>query len=662
MKASVLNTLSLCVLLLAYFSSLSASQFITVSSELEVQRKLFQKLIDDNKLGNIQIKDLPQTLQTYPLAPYVQYYYLINRLGREPMETFSVFFEQHDGLASSSYLRKQLLLYLGRQEQWESFNDFYKPDEYFFSDNNLLELNCYHLQSNLFIQAQANESKLPLINEQDRERIQEIYLQDYALPESCTTLVNMLESREALSQELQTKKIQQALKDNQLSIADVLSKNLDKEHALQFKLCKNLLKKPALLEDKTFNLIDNAFNRTCITKALEKLVDRDPPLALTLWNEQQEKYKFNSNEKQEFKYTVALGLYLRDSEHFLSWIEPPEKNPELNEKALVEYIKQADWSTIISLYPKLSSKERNDSAWQYWYARSYIEYDQNHNIHPNAYRILDQLSRKRDYYGFLASFHLNSNPALSNHRFPIKEVELERIANKANIIRAHEFYILGDRPNATREWYYAKQEFTAEQKGVAAVLAYQWGWLEQAIITASNSNQFNNIALRFPLGFSKQVNYFASKYNIPNEWVFATIRQESAFGVNAESSAGALGLMQIMPYTGEVLAKENKIKNFSNSDLFIPQTNLQLGTYYLAKLRKQYQGNMLIASAAYNAGPSTVNSWIRRSPDMDIEMWIETIPYKETRNYVKNILTYQIIYQDLLGRETNPERFFLPIK
>jgi len=400
-------------------------------------------------------------------------------------------------------------------------------------------------------------------------------------------------------------------------------------------------------------------------QGLEVLLDSDPPLVLTRWKELQNKFRFTKEEKTNFIEGVTLKLFIKDSEHFSSWLELSNltfSDPVLNEKVLVSYIRNRDWPAIISIYPRLSKKEQNDSMWQYWYSRSYIEYDQASYIHPNAYSILNKLSQKRDYYGFLASFHLNSTPVLSDQNLPIKETDLEKIANNISIIRAHEFYMLGDRTNANREWYYATKNFDNKQKGDAAILASQWGWVDQSIITAANSSQFDNMQLRFPLAFAEKVNFHASKFGIPNEWVFATIRQESAYGVNAESPVGALGLMQIMPYTGKALARENNYKRFSNEDLLNPDINIELGSYYLASLQKQYQGNMLLASAAYNAGPSNVNSWIRKNPDLDIEMWIETIPFKETRNYVKNILTYQIIYQNRLGRVTNSERLFLPVK
>jgi soluble lytic murein transglycosylase len=686
-KQLLISALFLCAALLTSLQA-SSNQFIKNNENLEEQRKIFSSLQNEYKLGKINPKDYKQQLAEYPLFPYIEYYYLLNKIGTESLENYADFFTKNESLASSSYLRKQLLLFLGDNKEWHNFKLFYKDKEYFFSDNDTIDIQCYYIQSQLADNIQENENiidteqaKEPIsLSTEHIKSIESIYLTGNSLPGSCDPIIEKLESQGLLNNQLKLKRILLALKDDNYGLASFISKSLNEDdltedelsgrELTQYQFFDSLKDKPTQLKNidtqtSENEIQDTEFTRFAITFALKQILLEDPPLAFVLWKEQKKIFSFTKEEIAEFTESCATHLYIYDSEHTETWLElanPQHNNSDLNQKSLVLHIKNHEWAAIISMYDRLSPSEKNESIWQYWYARSYIEYDKSTYIHPNAFRILDQLSRKRDYYGFLASFHLNNAPVFSRHSFPMKEQALIDISALPGIIRAHEFYILKDRVNASREWLFARKDFTPEQRGSAAVLAYQWGWLEQTIITASKSNQFNNISLRFPLGYSEQVNYYASKYSIPNEWVFAVIRQESAYGLEAESVVGALGLMQIMPSTAKVLAKENKIRRFKIEELFTPERNIQLGTYYLAQLRKKYDGNMLLASAAYNAGPSRVNSWLRNSPDMDIEMWVETIPYKETRNYVKNILTYQIIYQQELGREINSERLFLPLK
>lgn len=638
-----------------------ASQFIQGGTELELQRSFYKELIDNNRAGKINPESYIKSLEAYPLFPYLKYYQLLYNLGAHDLQKYQDFFDQHDDLAVSSHLRKQLLLLLGKRKDWANFEKFYKKEDYFFSDSQLLEIHCLHLNTQFVLQ----QEKGP-VAKSFYEEIKEVWLDGNSLPDVCNNIIEVYSASGLLTQDLRLQRIQLAITRNNLSLANFMAKQLSGTQAQEFAVWQKISSQPKQLENTAREFADTTFIRFAITHTLMKLLRDDPPLALVLWKEKKSLYQFTQDEITKFTEDASLYLIINDSEHLLTWFEianPQFRNPLLNEKELVVHLKNKDWPAIINLYDKVSAKEKTESFWQYWYSRSHIEYDQSLRIHPNAYRILDELSRKRDYYGFLASLHLHRAPVFSHQQFPVQDKALEKMSLTKGIQRAHEFYILQDLTNANREWREATSKMSEEQKGIAAVLALQWGWHEQAIKTAAKSSQFNNIILRFPLAFSTQVNYYTSTYGIPNEWAFAIIRQESAFGLKAESPAGALGLMQIMPATGRALAKEHNLKNFNTSQLLNFETNIQLGTYYLSKLKKQYQGNMVLASAAYNAGPSRVNSWINnsRGKDLDIEMWIETIPYKETRDYVKNVLTYQMIYQHRLGRETNSEYLFLAL-
>jgi len=675
-----------CVLFFLFFfvsPYLYSNQFIKNSEDLEKQRQIYSTLMKENRIGKVNPADFKSSLGTYPLYAHLEYHYLLNHMSLVSLDVHQKFLEENESLASSSNLRKQLLLSFGRKKDWVNFKKFYKEPEYFFSDANTIDLQCYYLQKKIAEKDNLNPTSSPSTSveqlnknktkdnpkkvpeENLNQSIQSIYLTGISLPDSCDPVIKKFEEEGLLTSPLKLSRIKLSIEKNNISLANFLAKSLEPIEVNQFNNWEKLRKKPELLKISEERIDDTPFNRFSIIYALKEVVKTDPPLALALWQEQQKLYVFSKDEASKFADDVANYLYLNNPSHIETWLEltsNTQSNSVVNQKTLVKHIKNKDWTAIIKTYNRISASEKNESMWQYWFARSHIENDKNTYIHPNAYRILEQLSRKRDYYGFLASVHLNIPPSLAQQSFPIKEKTFEDIASNIGIVRAHEFYMLKERSNASREWLYTLKNFTPEQKGDAALLAYQWGWLEQAILSASKSNQFNNIDLRFPIGFAEHVNFYASKYGIPNEWVFAIIRQESAYSPEANSSVGAQGLMQIMPTTGAALARETKIKGYTVSDLRNPELNIQLGTYYLASLRKQYNGNMLLASAAYNAGPSRVNAWTKEDLGLDIEMWIETIPYKETREYVKNILTYQIIYQHRLGREINSERLLLPIK
>ncbi len=642
--------------------TLFASQFFPENSKLIEQRSFYKDLIENKDYGEIDPSKYQEQLADYPLVPYLEYRYLLNNLGEINKDQFSTFFEQHSDLAGSSYLRRQLLSYLGKNKQWQDFDEFYSSANTDENNKWNTEISCYRIQSQLAQIKTKPDTKQNSLTTDLQDKIKSLYLQGRSLPDACDPLFKTYEIQGFLNDSIKLQRMSLAIKNKKKSLAKFIGKSL--KDRSPYELWQNLYKNPRFLEDLNYPIEDTEFNRLIITESLGKLLKKDAPLTMTLWKEQQKRFKFTSDEKRRFELSSATYLYLRDSEHFYPWSELASESyqdQDLNLKRLVNTIKDRDWNRLLQIYKQLSDKEKQESIWKYWYARAYMERDHTQDIHPEAYRVLEALSSKREYYGFLASLHLDQAPFIGKRNLPINEEALKNLAEKPRIMRAHEFYLLGDRINASREWWAEIKSFNPEQRGEAAQLAAQWGWLEQSIASAARSNQFNNISLRFPKGFSELVKYYATQYSIPNEWVFAVIRQESAYGVEAESAVGALGLMQIMPATGANLARENNLKQFKTKQLLDPKTNISLGTYYLAQLREKYDGNMLLASAAYNAGPSKVNRWKKQNTELPLVMWIETIPYKETRNYVKNILTYQLIYQSELGREFNPKRLFLPV-
>lgn len=629
-------------------------------SNLVKQRSRYQELSKSVKRGaKIDLTKYSKTLGDYPLFPYLQYYLLLNHPSDYQLEDFESFFEENKHLSGNGYLRKKLLLRLGKHKDWENYQKFSIPFDQYLSRQYTDTLICYNIESQLRLEQNQGP-----ISDKSYDAIKPIWLQGNSIPDQCGPLISLYEDAGHLTQALILKRIQLAIEKKRTALANYLSNQLDDEHKKEFQLWQKLSSKPKQLSAADQSFPDTPFVRFALQNTLLKIAKQDPPLALTLWKELQSKVKFTEEESNQFTSAVALKLIISNSTHLAPWLDlanSRNQNKTLNEKQLVIHIKDKSWSSIISLYEKLSPQEQGESIWQYWYSRSHIEHESSDGIHPKAYRILNNLSKKRNYYGFLASFHLSNTPILSKQNFPINDDDLKKVFMIKGIQRAHEFYVLGDYVAASREWTVNTELLDTETKGVAAVLASQWGWYEQAILTAKNSNQFNNISLRFPLAFASDVNFFSARYGIPNEWIFSIIRQESAFSSRAESRVGALGLMQLMPATASEVARKTSSRRPKNGALFKPEYNIRLGSFYLRELRDRFDGNIILASAAYNAGPYKVKEWVKNVSNLPVELWIETIPYKETRNYVKNVLTYQIIYQRELGRQTNTEQLFLPV-
>jgi soluble lytic murein transglycosylase len=267
-----------------------------------------------------------------------------------------------------------------------------------------------------------------------------------------------------------------------------------------------------------------------------------------------------------------------------------------------------------------------------------------------ARQLLTQVAKDRTYYAFLAAERAGVGYYLEDKPLAIDPLRLDRLAESVGARRVEEWLALGRKGDARREW----RSFTAGMERadleLAAKLAQRWGWLDQAIWTLSKADSWDDLELRFPVRYLSQVEHQADQHGLGAAWVLAVIRQESLFAEDARSGAGALGLMQLMPATAGSLARQpgGKKKKFNPDSLLEPDTNIPLGTSYLSQLYRRLNRHPVLATAAYNAGPGRVQRWLpARTQEADI--WVENIPFNETRDYVRRVMSYALIYEQRLG-------------
>ena len=214
--------------------------------------------------------------------------------------------------------------------------------------------------------------------------------------------------------------------------------------------------------------------------------------------------------------------------------------------------------------------------------------------------------------------------------------------------RAEELFALNELTSARREWRFTTREFSPREQQIAARVTQGWGQYHQSIRAMIDAKAWDDLAIRFPLAYHDSFKLNTQAKNISLPWGIAIARQESAFMPDARSGAGAMGLMQLMPATAKQTAQRHGVKYTSRQQLIDPETNIQLGTAYLSSMLQLFNNNRILASAAYNAGPTRVRGWL--NPELPLDIWIETIPFKETRNYVQNVLMFTSIYARRLNQ------------
>jgi soluble lytic murein transglycosylase len=298
------------------------------------------------------------------------------------------------------------------------------------------------------------------------------------------------------------------------------------------------------------------------------------------------------------------------------------------------------WTDLLNDIAMMTTAERSSEQWQYWRGVALERSGQA----AAAQTALEALSGERSYYGFLAADELDTDYEFAHDTLAANEEMIDAMARRDDLIRARELFLVELDGRGRSEWDAVVAYFTPEEKTQAAILADRWDWHSRAISTAASIGHYDDLALRYPLPFRGSFEQHSTSASIPATWAFGVARSESLFMRDARSSAGAIGLMQLMPSTGRKVARQIKLPYSGLDTLTDPHKNIRLGTSYLGDMAERYSGNRVLATAAYNAGPHRVDRWLPESGVIDARVWIENIPFNETRKYVRRVMAAETIF------------------
>ena len=283
----------------------------------------------------------------------------------------------------------------------------------------------------------------------------------------------------------------------------------------------------------------------------------------------------------------------------------------------------------------LSRTAPNNKRWLYWKARAYSQLNQQ----KQANLIYKKLAEQRNFYGFLSADILNQpyrfNPA------PTHQYDMQALMKKyPQLAIIKELIAIDWKLSVKREWYHLLKNIDANDIEAIAGSMAQWEQHNLAIQTVARAKKWDDLALRFPTPYKQPIMQAAKKHTVDPAWVYGVIRRESAFSENIQSPVGAVGLMQLMPATAKYIGRKIGYKKRQYRQLTHAEFNIELGSAYLSYLHKKYKGNRILATAAYNAGPHRVDKWIPKNKMIQADQWIDTIPFSETRAYVKAVMEY----------------------
>ena len=582
--------------------------------EISDADRMFIDLREAAKKNDVfRTQQLAGNLVNYPFDDYVAYFRIKPQLfdsagvARGDYSADSqviTFLNQYQGTALADRMRNDWLLVLGKRKDWSRFDAEYAK---FVLDDDT-QVKCYALLSKL--SQGENPTKLAIDS-------RSVLLDPGYFGQACQELVPSLVAAGGMTPS-EAKAIGRAASERGY---DTMAKRIGGEDPIG-EIVKLAKTDPAkayrdfLQSSSRYSKENQAVAWGVIGQFLAKKLDPNADDAYRL----QQDLGYNellSAETQEWKVRAAL--------------------------------RAKDWTLVKNAIEGMNPAVRSrDPAWTYWYARALKVEGQDAKAKENFELIDDQYN----FYGQLAREELGK----SNHapaRTKVSDQEIDAMASRKGFIRGERLYAMNLRFEGNREWNWELRNMTDRQLLAAAEYAKRINLYDRVVNTADRTKQEHDFSLRYPTPFRDELSPIARQIDLNLAWAYGLIRQESRFIMNASSSVGASGLMQVMPNTAKYVAKKIGMINYTNDKLTDTNTNLTLGSNYLNMVLNDLDGSWVLASAAYNAGPSRPKLWREKlTSPTEGAIFAETIPFTETRIYVKNVLSNANYYSSVMHGQT----------
>jgi soluble lytic murein transglycosylase len=601
----------------------------TAAEPTAAQRRAFQAAFEAAQRGPPgRWQALAGGLESYPLYPYLEGAALARDLDRARADDVRRFLVATDGWPVADPIRRDWLRRLARLHQWRDFVSDWRPQED-------IALRCEYAHARIALDAREG-----LLAD-----ARALWLHPRSLPTACDPVIAWLRGERALTDELVWQRIRLAAAARQATLVKHLAALLDGgERAAALAWARTVANPvPEVMRAAA----DNARERERIALGMALLARRDPDRAATLWSTLERRYAWG-DERGPALAQIALqkaASYTSDAGAWLARVPDAAMDDPLREWAARVPLARSDWTGVAAAVAKLTPAQQADPRWRWVRARA-LELGGDRSAADAA---LQSLALDATFHGFLAADRVDRPYAICGRTLDNDAARRVRIAATPGLVRAFEWRELDDALRARREWDYALRALDDTDRRVAVALAHERRWYDRGPLTLLRSEDRPYYELRFPLAWTRAVRLRAQQNGIDPGVVMGLIRAESAWLPDAHSHANARGLMQLLPANAPGLAKKVKLPYGSSGDLDRPALNIALGTRHLADELSRWGGRLWVAAAAYNAGPAPVQRWLAQRPALPPDLWVETIPYRETREYVARVLAFATLYDWRLG-------------
>ncbi len=576
-------------------------------------------------------------LRAYPLFPYVEAARLrhaLSRVGSGARELTlekrtQEFLARNDDEPVTRELRRAWLAYLGERKVWPKFQAEAPPG---LTDT---ALRCHALAARL---AQPPHDGL-------REEAVALWLTHRERPNACEPVFRWLDTPERLSgAEIEQRGLFAARRRLRLPAAlaalpperRALVEFWDRLWAAPERELKAFLSAPRAPGPRP----GDAELAAALVAAFDRVARRDSRQAGAVFPGLLAHPLLTAAQRDELKESYALALaYDFNAEALRVFRDVPEAALDAlgREWRVRAALLHREWPQALKWIEAMPPVQREEPRWRYFRARLLQRHHPKH-----AREILTGVAKEREFYGFLAAERLGRRPELRPQPVVDDLAVQAELATLPSVRRARELLHCDLPELAAAELRYALRDRAAGARAQAARLAASWGWHVPAVQMLSELQLWDDLWLRYPRPFDAEIDVAAKDTGLPADWLYAVLRTESLYDARAVSKAGALGLLQLLPPTARQVAQRAGLPPPARGDLFQPEVNIALGARYLRELQASFHDRFILTLAAYNAGPNRVPDWLPRAP-VDAEIWIENIPFNETRAYVQRTLANVVI-------------------
>lgn len=607
------------------------------AQSLDAQRAQMKAAIENAERGQF---DPGQTagLAKHPLYGWLEYANLRRNIDTVTTAQAQDFLKRYNGQAVASSFRSVWLPAVARRQDWPTLLANWAPAEN-------VGLRCAQLNA----RQATGKADAQWVSE-----AQAIWRSTgKSLPDACDPVFAVLDAKGGMSAELRWERIDAAADAQEPAVMRSAARGLPAADLALANTYAAFVDKP---NASALNWPRNERSRRIATDGLAKLAKADPDATEQQLPQYASALQLSAAQQADVKYQIALwtvASYGPDSARRLNAVPDSAYDERLHEWRAREAMSRGDWPATLAAIRKMEPKQRSDSRWRYFEARMLDKTGKRNEALP-LYR---EAARAATFHGFLAADQLGQSTYTLCPVEPKDSAQAQAtVARDPAIVRAMELFKIERSGWAVAEWNDALTRFDTTQRRIAVEVARDNGWFDRAVFSLGKTPEEQRLySLRFPLHHDDAIRRESARNAIDPAWVAAEIRAESIFNPKARSPANAMGLMQVLPATGASVAKTIGLTNYGGAaSLYDADTNIAIGTAYLRQLMNKYEGLPYVTIAAYNAGPTPTARWQSQRPGFDPDIWIETISYKETREYVARILAFSVIYDWRLNGDALP--------